>query len=62
MSLEQAPKDVQLAVDLIYLLESNEIDPNVALAALKIVEQDLERRLSLELPKIELPKPEQPEK
>ena len=47
MSLEQAPKEVQSAVDLIYLLESNEIDPQVALAALKIVEQDLLRRQQL---------------
>lgn len=47
MSLEQAPKEVQLAVDLIYLLESNEIDPQIALAALKIVEHDLLRRQQL---------------
>jgi hypothetical protein len=39
--LASAPKDVQLAVDLIYLLESNEIDPKVALSALKMVEADL---------------------
>lgn len=48
MSLNQAPEEVQLAVDLIYLLESNEIEPQIALAALKIVEQDLLRRLRSE--------------
>lgn len=47
MSLEQAPQEVQLAVDLIYLLESHQIDPQIALAALKIVEQDLLRRQEL---------------
>jgi hypothetical protein len=40
-TLSQAPQHIQLAVDLIYLLETNEIDPNTALAALKIVEHDL---------------------
>lgn len=45
MSLEQAPKEVQLAVDIIYLLESNNIEPQIALAALKIIEQDLLRQL-----------------
>ncbi len=40
-SLENAPKEIQLAVDLIYLLETNEIEPDVALKALEIVKQDL---------------------
>lgn len=40
-ALSQAPLHVQLAVDLIYLLESNNVDPGTALEALKIVEQDL---------------------
>ncbi|MDW6003705.1 pleiotropic regulatory protein RsmS [Vibrio mangrovi] len=44
--LEQAPEPVKLAVDLIYLLESNEIDPAVALEALQIVETDLRNKLS----------------
>lgn len=44
-SLDNAPQDIQLAVDLIYLLESNEIDPNIALSALKIVQSDLEKRI-----------------
>ena len=38
--LDNAPEEVKLAVDLIYLLESNEIDPKVALEAIKIVQQD----------------------
>lgn len=43
--LEQASDEIKLAVDLIYLLESHEIDPKVALKALKIVQSDLERKL-----------------
>ncbi|MCP4278954.1 MAG: pleiotropic regulatory protein RsmS [Alteromonas sp.] len=45
-SLEHAPDDIKLAVDLIYLFENNEVDPKTALKALKIVEQDLQRKLS----------------
>lgn len=44
--LGNAPDEVKLAVDLIYLLESNEVDPKVALEALKIVEQDLRSKLT----------------
>ncbi len=44
-TLENAPEEIKLAVDLIYLLESNEIEPKVALAALDIVKNDLERKL-----------------
>ncbi|MBS9919425.1 pleiotropic regulatory protein RsmS [Vibrio alginolyticus] len=43
--LDDAPEENKLAVDLIYLLESNEIDPEVALNALKIVQNDLENKL-----------------
>lgn len=43
--LDQAPDEIKLAVDLIYLFESNEVDPKVALEALKIVQSDLERKL-----------------
>ncbi|GLT15831.1 pleiotropic regulatory protein RsmS [Vibrio algivorus] len=43
--LDCAPEEIKLAVDLIYLLESNEIDPNIALEALKIVEADLIKKL-----------------
>ncbi|NUW67917.1 pleiotropic regulatory protein RsmS [Vibrio coralliilyticus] len=43
--LDQAPDEIQLAVDLIYLIESNEIAPEVALAAINIVKSDLENKL-----------------
>ncbi|KLV09215.1 primosomal protein [Photobacterium aquae] len=43
--LDNAPEDIKLAVDLIYLLESNEIDPKVALSALEMVKKDLEAKL-----------------
>ncbi|MCQ9069149.1 pleiotropic regulatory protein RsmS [Vibrio sp. 1557] len=45
--LDDAPEEIKLAVDLIYLLESNEIDPEVALNALKIVQNDLENKLKV---------------
>lgn len=45
MSLESAPDEIKLAVDLIYLLESNEIDPQTALKALAIVKQDLDAKV-----------------
>jgi len=45
LPLDEASEEIQLAVDLIYLLESNEIDPKVALNALKIVQNDLEKKL-----------------
>lgn len=44
-SLSDAPEEIQLAVDLIYLLESNEIKPEIALAALEIVKKDLESKI-----------------
>ncbi|HHK8238971.1 TPA: pleiotropic regulatory protein RsmS, partial [Serratia marcescens] len=37
--------ELQLAVDLIYLLECNEIDPATALAALDIVKRDYQEKL-----------------
>ncbi|MGR5195003.1 pleiotropic regulatory protein RsmS [Vibrio rotiferianus] len=43
--LDDAPAEIKLAVDLIYLLETNEIDPETALKALKIVQSDLENKL-----------------
>ncbi len=43
--LTEAPQHIQLAVDLIYLLESNEIAPEVALEAIKVVERDLRCKL-----------------
>ncbi|NLS11321.1 pleiotropic regulatory protein RsmS [Vibrio sp. SM6] len=45
VSLENASDEIKLAVDLIYLLETHQIDPNTALAALEIVKQDLQRQL-----------------
>lgn len=47
-SLEEAPADIKLAVDLIYLLETNEIPPEVALSALEIVAQDLKTKINKE--------------
>ncbi|MGF1699125.1 pleiotropic regulatory protein RsmS [Photobacterium makurazakiensis] len=44
--LDDAPADIKLAVDLIYLLESNEIAPEIALSALKIVANDLEAKIA----------------
>jgi hypothetical protein len=43
--LNDAPDDIKLAVDLIYLLETNEVNPKTALKALKIVEADLLRKI-----------------
>ncbi|CAE6894211.1 hypothetical protein ACOMICROBIO_LKFPLAJE_01014 [Vibrio sp. B1FIG11] len=43
--LDDAPAEIKLAVDLIYLLETNEIAPETALKALKIVQNDLENKL-----------------
>ncbi len=43
-SLENAPDDVKLAVDLICLLEENRIPIDIALSALKMVETDLKRQ------------------
>ncbi|MCG3862563.1 MULTISPECIES: pleiotropic regulatory protein RsmS [unclassified Photobacterium] len=44
-TLENAPEEIKLAVDLIYLLESNEIAPNIVLAALEIVRKDFESKI-----------------
>ncbi|MGG2297462.1 pleiotropic regulatory protein RsmS [Aeromonas veronii] len=46
MSLETAPPEVKLAVDLIELLETNQLAPKLVLAALAIVKQDYERKLA----------------
>lgn len=45
MSLENAPDDVKLAVDIIELLESNNIAPDIVLSALEIVRQDYVNKL-----------------
>lgn len=44
MSLENAPEEVKLAVDLIMLLEEHQLDPEIVLAALAIVQRDYERK------------------
>ncbi|MGP3590164.1 pleiotropic regulatory protein RsmS [Vagococcus sp. WN89Y] len=44
MSLENAPDEVKLAVDLIMLLEQHEIAPEVVLKALEIVRRDFEKK------------------
>lgn len=45
MSLEDAPDEVKLAVDLIMLLEENGVAPQTALGALAIVTRDFERKV-----------------
>ncbi|VFS90210.1 Protein of uncharacterised function (DUF2496) [Kluyvera cryocrescens] len=45
MSLENAPDDVKLAVDIIELLESNQIAPEIVLSALEMVRQDYVNKL-----------------
>ncbi|MPY22437.1 DUF2496 domain-containing protein [Shewanella psychropiezotolerans] len=40
-SLDDAAEDIKLAVDLIYLFESNKIETEVALSAIEIVKADL---------------------
>ncbi|MDY0970551.1 pleiotropic regulatory protein RsmS [Siccibacter turicensis] len=46
MSLEQAPDEVKLAVDLIMLLEEHAIAPQTVLKALEIVRRDFENKLA----------------
>lgn len=48
MSLETAPDEVKLAVDLIMLLEENAVPTQTALAALEIVRQDFLRKQAQE--------------
>ena len=43
-ALENAPAHVKLAVDLIFLLESNEMDKETVLRALDIVKADFEAK------------------
>ena len=45
MSLENAPDEVKLAVDLIMLLENHEIPAETVLKALEIVRRDFEGKL-----------------
>nr|WP_086937520.1 pleiotropic regulatory protein RsmS [Thaumasiovibrio occultus] len=44
--LDDAPDDIKLAVDLIYLLESHDIAPQIALRALEIVKRDLQQKIA----------------
>ncbi|MCE2573233.1 DUF2496 domain-containing protein [Motilimonas eburnea] len=44
MSLANAPKHIQLAVDLIQILEENEVEVETAIAALQIVLKDCEQK------------------
>ncbi len=46
--LDKAPDEIKLAVDLIYLLETNEVSPKVALKALEVVKADLEEKIRQE--------------
>lgn len=43
MSLETAPEELKLAVDLIMLLEQHNIAPQVVLDALEIVKKEFQR-------------------
>ncbi|MFT2111130.1 YbaM family protein [Marinomonas sp. 2405UD68-3] len=44
MSLDKAPKYIKLAVDLIDILETNEVDSETAIQALEIVLRDFKKR------------------
>ena len=46
MSLENAPDDVKLAVDLIMLLEEHAIPPETVLKALEMVRRDFEKKVA----------------
>jgi len=48
MSLQSAPLETQLAIDLIMLLENHNLPTQVVLDALKIVEKDFQRKLNQE--------------
>ncbi|CAM8052793.1 pleiotropic regulatory protein RsmS [Klebsiella michiganensis] len=45
MSLENAPDEVKLAVDLIMLLEENKVPAQTVLAALEIIRRDSENKV-----------------
>ncbi|MGY6030759.1 pleiotropic regulatory protein RsmS [Phytobacter sp. AG2a] len=45
MSLENAPDEVKLAVDLIMLLEEHEVAPDTVLKALEMVRRDFEKKI-----------------
>lgn len=54
MSLENAPDDVKLAVDLIMLLEEHQLAPEMVLSALEMVKRDFEKKVEESTP---LPRP-----
>ena len=45
-TLNDAPKAIQLAVDLIQLLEENGVDDHIAIEALEIVIADFKRKVA----------------
>ncbi len=52
MSLENAPDEIKLAVDLIQLLEENQLPADTVLAALAIVQRDFEKKRAAKRPKV----------
>ena len=46
MSLENAPDEVKLAVDLIMLLVENQVSAQTVLGALEIIKRDYENKLN----------------
>ena len=46
MSLENAPDEIKLAVDLIMLLEENKVPAQTVLAALEIIRRDYENKVN----------------
>nr|WP_241802839.1 pleiotropic regulatory protein RsmS [Aliivibrio logei] len=42
--LDSAPDEIKLAVDLIYLLENNNVNKEIAIKALEIVLNDLRKK------------------
>ncbi|QDY41245.1 pleiotropic regulatory protein RsmS [Candidatus Pantoea soli] len=48
MSLENAPDEIKLAVDLIQLLEENQVPVATVLAALEIVRRDYQQKQAVE--------------
>lgn len=46
MGLETAPKEIQLAVDLIQLLEENDLAIDITIKALEIVLQDFKNKIN----------------
>ena len=47
MSLENAPDEIKLAVDLIMLLEENKVPAQTVLAALEIIRRDYENKVKV---------------